>query len=113
MQRGFPVGVARQMNGTAVGIDDAFIQPHRPLTEMGAKLRGMDGVAQFPVGLTWATTTAGGVSTMASTPRGGGSWQEQGGRCVLLSWGHDDVETYVSSIPLHALLAPAMMTSLT
>ena len=35
-----------------------------------------------------------------------------GKKNILLSWGHDDVETYVSAVPLANLLGPEMMVHL-
>ena len=82
-------------------VDPSLLWPPPPVRAVHARLRGADGKPQFPVGLSWATTSSsgGGAATIA-------------GRCVMLSWGHDDVETYVSVVPLGTLLSPAMTTVL-
>ena len=78
-------------------VDEALLWPPPPVHALHSKLRGVDGKPQFPVGLSWANEATG------SDPLR---------RCVRLSWGHDDVETYVSMLPLRHLLAPAMTTVL-
>ena len=66
-----------------------------PVRAVHEKLRGAAGKAQFPVGLVWGPS---------SSPEAVGL----GAACALLSWGHDDRETYVSALPLKVLLGEAM-----
>ena len=61
---------------------------------MHEKLRGAEGKIQFPIGLMW---------TMPENPETG-----RARRCVTLSWGHDDRESFVSVVPLDALLGAGL-----
>ena len=76
-------------------VDDAFLWPPPSVGAVHLKLRGAEGKAQFPVGLVWGPS---------SSPEAVGL----GAACALLSWGHDDRETYVSALPLKVLLGEAM-----
>ena len=86
--------VARPM----LDIDAALLWPPPPMRAPHMKVRGLDGKAQFPVGLSWRWPTT--------------RQKGAGGRCVLLSWGHDDTETFVSTLPVDTLLSAEMSTLL-
>jgi hypothetical protein len=99
---------------TLASVDTSLLTPPPPARALHTKIRGVSGKAQFPIGLSWVGTAprrgrgaapavgAGRPSAPSSSPAPQG--------CVLLSWGHDDAETYVSSIPLDRLLAPEITT---
>lgn len=86
--------------------DRDVLRPPPPVRAIHIRLRGAEGKAQFPIGLSWADHRS---------QRGHGYEDGSsigGARCVLLSWGHDDVESYVSAIPLPTLLGPGMSVRL-
>ena len=78
--------------------EPAILRPPPPVRAVHIKLRGVEGKPQFPIGLSWASGGGGGSASPSS--------------CVVLSWGHDDAETYVSTLPLGKLLGGGMAVAL-
>ena len=80
-------GDAGQTGGDASlpELPEGLLPSPAPVRLVRTRLTGAEGKAQFPIGLMWL-----------------------GKRCVVLSWGHDDRETFVTTFPLDVLLGSRM-----
>ena len=76
-------------------LPDGVLLPPAPVRAVHEKLRGVEGKIQFQIGLMW---------TMPENP----DTSRDRRRCVTLSWGHDDRESFVSVVPLDALLGAGL-----
>ena len=77
--------------------------PPKPVRALHEKLRGAEGKNQFPVSLVWTRYASGGPSADERSPE-----QPPENRCVTLSWGYDDRESFVTVVPLEILLGKGM-----
>ena len=125
--RGFAQAGMKDAAGMA-DVDASFLWPPPTVRAIHLKLRGIEGKPQFPVGLSWAPPSMppsrgvgglvggqeerAGPSSAAAASAAASAVARARPSCVLLSWGHDDAETYVSTIPLDTILAPRMTTVL-